>query len=115
MCAGCKATGFACMHGHGVRADALAGALTYEPTPLLMSWVSVALAAMGVEVYDASRESFWIRGSELLYTSKPLVPSGEYTALMVDIENSTVLGRDRPSYAELVASLRNTMMAIAPE
>lgn len=112
-CARCAATAFACMHGHSLRSDPLVEALTYEPTPLLMTWISVALVAMSLEVYDATRESFWIRGNELLYGRKPPVaPSGEYTALMVDIEGSTVLGRERASYAELVALMRNSMMTI---
>jgi class 3 adenylate cyclase len=114
-CAGCTGTSFACLHGHGLRADHLSEALTYEPEPVLMTWVSAALVAMGLEVYDASRDSFWIRRNELLYQRKALVPSGQYTALMVDIEGSTPLGRDRASYAELVALLRNAMMMTARE
>lgn len=112
VCAICGKADFNCMNGHRLKADSLAGSLTYEPSGILTEWISVALVAMGLEAFDSTREAFWIRGSDVLYTRKPLAPSGDYTVLMVDIENSTVLGRDRAAFAELVAMLRGALMAV---
>lgn len=114
-CKHCGGKTFSCFRGHELAATTLASTLTFEPADALLQWISLMLVQMRLEVYEHTGEQFWVRGKELLYQQRPLLPSGTYTVLMVDIEKSTELGHQEALYAELLATLRDGLMSLARE
>ncbi len=114
-CARCGGGTFTCYQGHELPAATLTNTLTFEPADELLGWISLMLVQMRLEVYERTGEQFWVRGTQLLYQQRPLLPDGTYTVLMVDIENSTALGHKKALYAELLATLRDGLMSLARE